>query len=300
MPSLKDLKTKISSVSSTRKITSAMKMVAASKLRRSQEKAEASRPYSSRLEEMLFSLASSGITGEGVIKLLTGTGKDERYLIVPVTADRGLCGGFNSNINRETTKYVRSLENEGKNASLLTIGKKSRDFFNRIMKDKIIESYVDLGSTGAGYNTAMQISNKIQSLYFDGQFDVCVLIFNKFKSAIVQEVTHQQLIPLDIADKNTEDNKDSTEKKKDNSIYTYEPDEASILQDLLPKNVSIQIFKILLESNAGEQGARMAAMDNATRNAGEMIDNLTLKYNRTRQAFITKELIEIISGAEAV
>ena len=300
MPSLKDLKTKITSVSSTRKITSAMKMVAASKLRRSQEKAEAARPYSSRLEEMLLSLASSGITGEGVIKLLTGTGKHERYLVIPVTADRGLCGGFNGNINRETTKYIRSLENKGKNASLLTIGKKSRDFFNRIMKDKIIESFIDLGSKGAGYDTAIQISNKIQSLYFDDQFDVCVLIFNKFKSAIVQEVTQQQLIPLDIANKKTEDNDEVKEEKKDNSIYIYEPDEESILQDLLPKNVSIQIFKILLESNAGEQGARMAAMDNATRNAGEMIDSLTLKYNRTRQAFITKELIEIISGAEAV
>ena len=300
MPSLKDLKTKITSVSSTRKITSAMKMVAASKLRRSQEKAEAARPYSSRLEEMLLSLASSGITGEGVIKLLTGTGKHERYLVIPVTADRGLCGGFNGNINRETTKYIRSLENKGKNASLLTIGKKSRDFFNRIMKDKIIESFIDLGSKGAGYDTAIQISNKIQSLYFDNQFDVCVLIFNKFKSAIVQEVTQQQLIPLDIANKKTEDNDKVKEEKKDNSVYIYEPDEESILQDLLPKNVSIQIFKILLESNAGEQGARMVAMDNATRNAGEMIDSLTLKYNRTRQAFITKELIEIISGAEAV
>ena len=300
MPSLKDLKTKITSVSSTRKITSAMKMVAASKLRRSQEKAEAARPYSSRLEEMLLSLASSGITGEGVIKLLTGTGKHERYLVIPVTADRGLCGGFNGNINRETTKYIRSLENKGKNASLLTIGKKSRDFFNRIMKDKIIESFIDLGSKGAGYDTAIQISNKIQSLYFDDQFDVCVLIFNKFKSAIVQEVTQQQLIPLDIANKTTEENDEVKEEKKDNSIYIYEPDEESILQDLLPKNVSIQIFKILLESNAGEQGARMVAMDNATRNAGEMIDGLTLKYNRTRQAFITKELIEIISGAEAV
>ena len=300
MPSLKDLKTKITSVSSTRKITSAMKMVAASKLRRSQEKAEAARPYSSRLEEMLLSLASSGITGEGVIKLLTGTGKHERYLVIPVTADRGLCGGFNGNINRETTKYIRSLENKGKNASLLTIGKKSRDFFNRIMKDKIIESFIDLGSKGAGYDTAIQISNKIQSLYFDNQFDVCVLIFNKFKSAIVQEVTQQQLIPLDMVNKKTEENDEVKEEKKDNSIYIYEPDEASILQDLLPKNVSIQIFKILLESNAGEQGARMAAMDNATRNAGEMIDSLTLKYNRTRQAFITKELIEIISGAESV
>ena len=300
MPNLKDLKTKITSVSSTRKITSAMKMVAASKLRRSQEKAEAARPYSSRLEEMLLSLASSGITGEGVIKLLTGTGKHERYLVIPVTADRGLCGGFNGNINRETTKYIRSLENKGKNASLLTIGKKSRDFFNRIMKDKIIESFIDLGSKGAGYDNAIQISNKIQSLYFDNQFDVCVLIFNKFKSAIVQEVTQQQLIPLDIANKKTEDNDEVKEEKKDNSIYIYEPDEESILQDLLPKNVSIQIFKILLESNAGEQGARMVAMDNATRNAGEMIDSLTLKYNRTRQAFITKELIEIISGAESI
>ena len=297
MPSLKDLKTKITSVSSTRKITSAMKMVAASKLRRSQEKAEAAKPYSSRLEEMLSSLASSAISGEGVIKLLTGTGKQDSYLVIPVTADRGLCGGFNSSINRETTKYIRSLEKDSKNVALLTIGKKSRDFFNRIMKDKIIESYVDLGATGAGYDTAIQISNKIQSLYFDNQFDVCVFVYNKFKSVIVQEVTQQQLIPLDTTNKEEIENK---EKIQDNSIYTYEPDEESILQDLLPKNVSIQIFKILLESNAGEQGARMVAMDNATRNAGDMIDTLTLKYNRTRQAFITKELIEIISGAESI
>ena len=297
MPSLKDLKTQINSVASTKKITSAMKMVAASKLRRSQEKAESARPYSSRIEEMLLSLASSGISGEGVVKLLTGTGKKDHYLVVPVTADRGLCGGFNSSINRETTKYIRSLEKDNKNVTLLTIGKKSRDFFNRIMKDKIIESYVDLGATGAGYDTAIQISNKIQSLYFDNQFDVCVLVYNKFKSVIVQKVTQQQLIPLDITNKKEIEKK---EKIQDNSIYTYEPDEESILQDLLPKNVSIQIFKILLESNAGEQGARMVAMDNATRNAGEMIDNLTLKYNRTRQAFITKELIEIISGAESI
>ena len=297
MPSLKDLKTQIASVGSTRKITSAMKMVAASKLRRSQERAEAARPYSSRLEEMLSSLASSAISGEGVIKLLTGTGKQDSYLVIPVTADRGLCGGFNSNVNRETTKYIRSLEKDNKNVTLLTIGKKSGDFFNRIMKDKIIESFVDLGATGAGYDTAIQISNKIQSLYFDNQFDVCVLVYNKFKSVIVQEVTQQQLVPLDIANKEEIENK---EKIQDSSIYTYEPDEESILQDLLPKNVSIQIFKILLESNAGEQGARMVAMDNATRNAGEMIDNLTLKYNSTRQASITTELIEIISGAESI
>tara|TARA_Y100001970_G_scaffold287978_1_gene413997 strand:+ start:421 stop:1320 length:900 start_codon:yes stop_codon:yes gene_type:complete len=299
MPSLKDLKNQINSVGSTKKITSAMKMVAASKLRRSQEKAEAARPYSSRLEEMLSSLASSSISGEGIIKLLTGTGKQDKYLIIPVTADRGLCGGFNSSINRETTKYIRNLDNEGKKTSLITIGKKSRDFFNRIMKDKVIDSYFDLGSSGAGFDIALEISNKIQSLYFENQFDECILVYNKFVSAINQEVTHQQLIPLDIQNKNdTEDSKNNEE--LDNSIYNYEPDESSILKDLLPKNVSTQIFKVLLESNAGEQGARMAAMDNATRNAGEMIDSLTLKYNRTRQAFITKELIEIISGAEAV
>ena len=297
MPSLKDIKNKINSVGSTKKITSAMKMVAASKLRRSQEKAEAARPYSSRLEEMLSSLASSVTYGEGVIELLTGTGKDERYLIVPVTADRGLCGGFNSSINRETFKFVKSLEGEGKSVQLLTVGKKSRDFFNRIMKDKIVESFTDFGSTGAGYDIALEISNKLQTLYFDGQFDKCVIVYNKFVSVITQEVTRQQLIPLDIA----QSEKSLEEKEeKDNSVYTYEPDEESILKDLLPKNVSIQIFKVLLESNAGEQGARMAAMDNATRNAGEMIDSLTLVYNRTRQAFITKELIEIISGAESV
>ena len=297
MPSLKDIKNKINSVGSTKKITSAMKMVAASKLRRSQEKAESARPYSSRLEEMLSSLASSCTSGEGVIQLLTGTGKDEQYLIVPITADRGLCGGFNSSINRETLKFVKSLEGEGKSVKLLTVGKKSRDFFNRSMKDKIVESFTDLGSTGAGYDIALEISNKLQTLYFDGQFDKCVIVYNKFVSVITQEVTRQQLIPLDIA----QSEKSLEEKEeKDNSVYTYEPDEESILKDLLPKNVSIQIFKVLLESNAGEQGARMAAMDNATRNAGEMIDSLTLVYNRTRQAFITKELIEIISGAESV
>ena len=297
MPNLKDLKTQINSVGSTKKITSAMKMVAASKLRRSQEKAEAARPYSSRLEEMLSSLSSSSLSGKGIIKLLTGTGKQEDYLVVPVTADRGLCGGFNSNINRSTVKYIKNLEKQGKNISIITIGKKSRDFFNRIMKDKVIESYADLGSAGASYDIALKISNKIQNLFFENKFDNCILIYNKFISAITQEVKQQQLIPLEI--KNHEEN-EINESKKNNDIYTYEPDEETILQDLLPKNVSIQVFKILLESNAGEQGARMAAMDNATRNAGEMIDNLTLKYNRTRQAFITKELIEIISGAEAV
>ena len=296
MPSLKDIKTQINSVGSTKKITSAMKMVAASKLRRSQEKAEAARPYSSRLEEMLSSLASSAASGEGIIKLLTGTGNDQNYVVVPVSADRGLCGGFNSSINRETFKLVKSLESNGKKVQLMPVGKKSRDFFNRVMKDQIIESFVDLNVSSTGYESALNISNKLQELYFDGKFDKCILVFNKFKSAISQEVTQQQLIPLDVSNSQKEEEKENPS----NAIYDYEPDEETILKDLLPKNVSIQIFKVLLESDAGEQGARMAAMDNATRNAGEMIDSLTLKYNRTRQAFITKELIEIISGAESI
>ena len=296
MPSLKDIKTQINSVGSTKKITSAMKMVAASKLRRSKEKAEAARTYSSRLEEMLSSLASSAASGEGIIKLLTGTGNDQNYVVVPVSADRGLCGGFNSSINRETFKLVKSLEGNGKKVQLMPVGKKSRDFFNRVMKDQIIESFVDLNVSSTGYESALNISNKLQELYFDGKFDKCILVFNKFKSAISQEVTQQQLIPLDVSNSEKEEEK----KYSSNAIYDYEPDEETILKDLLPKNVSIQIFKVLLESDAGEQGARMAAMDNATRNAGEMIDSLTLKYNRTRQAFITKELIEIISGAESI
>ena len=297
MPSLKDIKIQINSVGSTRKITSAMKMVAASKLRRSQEKAEAARPYSSRLEEMLASLASSAASGEGIIKLLTGTGNDQNYIVVPVSADRGLCGGFNSSINRETFKLVKSLEGDGKNVQIMPLGKKSRDFFNRVMKDQIIESFVDLNISNTGYDSALQVSNKLQELYFEEKFDKCILVFNKFKSAISQEVTKQQLIPLDVSNSSKEENADDSSAK---AIYDYEPDEETILKDLLPKNVSIQIFKVLLESDAGEHGARMAAMDNATRNAGEMIDSLTLKYNRTRQAFITKELIEIISGAESV
>lgn len=297
MPSLKDIKTQINSVGSTRKITSAMKMVAASKLRRSQEKAEAARPYSSRLEEMLASLASSAASGEGIIKLLTGTGNDQNYIVVPVSADRGLCGGFNSSINKETFRLVKSLEDDGKNVQLMPVGKKSRDFFNRVMKDKILDSFADLNVSVNGYDAALQVSNKLQELYFDGKFDKCIIVFNKFKSAISQEVTQQQLIPLDVSDSSKKENVDNSAAK---AIYDYEPDEETILKDLLPKNVSIQIFKVLLESDAGEHGARMAAMDNATRNAGEMIDSLTLKYNRTRQAFITKELIEIISGAESI
>ena len=192
---------------------------------------------------------------------------------------------------------MKSLEGDGKNVQIMPLGKKSRDFFNRVMKDQIIESFVDLNISNTGYDSALQVSNKLQELYFEEKFDKCILVFNKFKSAISQEVTKQQLIPLDVSNSSKEENTDNSSAK---AIYDYEPDEETILKDLLPKNVSIQIFKVLLESDAGEHGARMAAMDNATRNAGEMIDSLTLKYNRTRQAFITKELIEIISGAESV
>ena len=184
MPSLKDIKTQINSVGSTKKITSAMKMVAASKLRRSQEKAEAARPYSSRLEEMLASLASSAASGEGIIKLLTGTGNDQNYIVVPVSADRGLCGGFNSSINRETFKLVKSLESDGKNVQLMPVGKKSRDFFNRVMKNQIAESFVDLNISNSGYESALKVSNKLQKLYFDSKFDKCIIVYNKFKSAI--------------------------------------------------------------------------------------------------------------------
>jgi len=221
MPSLKDIKTQINSVGSTRKITSAMKMVAASKLRRSQEKAEAARPYSSRLEEMLASLASSAASGEGIIKLLTGTGNDQNYVVVPVSADRGLCGGFNSSINKETFRLVKSLEDDGKNVQLMPVGKKSRDFFNRVMKDKILDSFADLNVSVNGYDAALQVSNKLQELYFDGKFDKCIIVFNKFKSAISQEVTQQQLIPLDVSDSSKEENVELIKKSLD-SMEGYE------------------------------------------------------------------------------
>ena len=208
MPSLKDIKTQINSVVSTKKITTAMKMVAASKLRRSQEKAVAARPYSSRLEEMLSSLASSASSGEGIIKLLTGTGNDQNYIVVPVSADRGLCGGFNSSINRETFKIVKSLEKDGKKVQLMPVGKKSRDFFNRVMKDQIVESFIDLNISNTGYESALNVSSKLQELYFNGEFDKCILVFNKFKSAISQEVTQQQLIPLDLSDSSNENKED--------------------------------------------------------------------------------------------
>ena len=219
MPSLKDIKTQINSVGSTKKITSAMKMVAASKLRRSQEKAEAARPYSSRLEEMLASLASSAASGEGIIKLLTGTGNDQNYIVVPVSADRGLCGGFNSSINRETFKLVKSLESDGKSVQLMPVGKKSRDFFNRVMKNQIAESFVDLNISNSGYESALKVSNKLQELYFDSKFDKCIIVFNKFKSAISQEVTQQQLIPLDVSDSTDKENPDDTATKAINSLF---------------------------------------------------------------------------------
>jgi len=291
MPSLKDIKNKINSVGSTKKITSAMKMVAASKLRRSQEKAEAARPYSSRLEEMLSSLASSGTSGEGVIQLLTGTGKDERYLIVPVTADRGLCGGFNSNIVKKARSFFDKIIAEGKNLKIITVGSKGYDQLKRIYGNQIIDKISFKDSKIANYLDAEIVGKKIIELFRKNEFDVCTIFYNQFKNVITQIPQDQQLIPL----KSTEVKENSLE---DN--YEFEPEEDEILSNLLPKNISTQIFKAMLENSASEQGSRMTAMDNATRNAGELVDKLTIHYNRSRQAAITKELIEIISGAESL
>ena len=300
MPSLKELKNRISSVQSTRKITSAMKMVAASKLRRAQEQAEASRPYALRLDRMLESLAldilEKGPNAEGLPKLVTGTGSDKVQLLVVVTSDRGLCGGFNSSIVRETRRIIRANEAEGKTTKLAIIGRKGRDQLRRDNGQHIVATFEDIGKPRLSFGDGQKVAAKVLELFDAGAFDCAHVVYNKFKSVISQVVTVQQLIPL------------APPKPRDDIIGTnplkasmeFEPDERVILADLLPRNLAFQMFRSLLESAASEQGARMAAMDNATRNAGEMIQKLTLNYNRTRQAYITKELIEIISGAEAV
>ncbi len=300
MPSLKDLKNRIASVQSTRKITSAMKMVAASKLRRAQEQAEASRPYAERMDRMLESLASDildkGASADGLPKLVTGSGSDKVQLLLVVTSDRGLCGGFNSTIVREARRIIRANEAEGKTTKLVCVGRKGRDQLRRDYGNLIIHYFEDIGKPRLSFADAKTISNKVLELFDAGEFDVAHVVYNKFKSVIAQIVTTQQLVPL------------APPKPKDDIIghnplkpsIEFEPEEQIILAELLPRNLAFQIFRSLLESGASEQGARMAAMDNATRNAGEMIQKLTLNYNRTRQAVITKELIEIISGAEAL
>ena len=289
MPSLKDLKNRIGSVKSTQKITSAMKMVAAAKLRKAQEQALASRPYTSLMDSVVSKISSKAIGSS--IDLLSGK-EIKTHLLVVFSADRGLCGGFNGSITRTVRSEIKKLKNDGINAKLLMVGKKSADALNREFGDLFVEK-IDGNSAKPNYTDAGVLAKKIIDLFENNEFGVCRVIFNKFVSAITQEVTFKSLIP--VAVKNDEiDESDSS------SIYEFEPSEEEILNDLLPRNLATQLYSSQIESTASELAARMTAMDNATRNAGEMIDNLTLQYNRTRQAVITKELIEIISGAEAL
>ncbi|PGH52966.1 F0F1 ATP synthase subunit gamma [Azospirillum palustre] len=294
MPNLKDLKNRIASVQSTRKITSAMKMVAASKLRRAQEQAEASGPYAERMGRMLSSLAANVQDSGNGPKLMTGTGADKVHLLVVISSDRGLCGAFNGSIVREAKRQITRLQGEGKTVKVLTVGRKGRDQLRREFASLIVESYEDVGRRRLGFSDADMVATKVLAMFDAGEFDVCSVVFNKFKSAISQIVTVQQLIPFAVPGEAVA----VTDEVK--PLYEFEPDEEQILAELLPRNLSIQIYRALLESAASEQGARMTAMDNATRNAGDMINKLTITYNRTRQAYITKELIEIISGAEAL
>ena len=297
MPSLKDLRTRINSVKSTQKITSAMKMVAAAKLRRAQEQAEAARPYAERMERMLGSVAASLGGSEGAPPLLAGTGKDDVHLLVVATSDRGLCGGFNSSIVREARRLIRELTGAGKTVRILCVGRKGRGQLVRDYGGLIVDTIDDVGRPRLGFDDAQAIANRLLALYDEGGFDVCTVVYNRFRSVIVQIVTVQQLIPFGAPGDEEETEGDSGGAK---AVYEFEPEEGEILETLLPLNLSVQVFRALLENAASEQGARMAAMDNATRNAGDMIDRLTLDYNRSRQAAITSELIEIISGAEAV
>ncbi|MEM7487637.1 MAG: F0F1 ATP synthase subunit gamma [Pseudomonadota bacterium] len=289
MPNLKDLKNRIASVKSTRKITKAMQMVAAAKLRRAQDAAEASRPYTERFMAVLSSLAASVSDSEGAPRLLAGTGKDDVHLLVVLTAERGLCGGFNANIAKLAKQRADELRAAGKTVKVLTVGKKGRESMKRDYGDLFV-GHVDLSEVKRiGYGDAAGIAQDVLKRFDEGEFDVATIFYAKFESVIAQKPTAQQIIPFDIPDD-----------AEAGALYDYEPSEEAILADLLPRGVATAIFSALLENGASEQGARMSAMDNATRNAGEMIDKLTIEYNRSRQAVITNELIEIISGAEAL
>ena len=292
MPSLKDLRNRISSVKATRKITKAMQMVAAAKLRRAQESALAARPYSERMATVLGNLSSSMEGRDGAPPLLAGTGKDQTHLLVVCTAERGLCGGFNSSISRLAREHIERLMAQGKTVKIITVGKKGNDILKRLYGRFIIDT-VDLRSARTlAFSHAQGIAAKVLKLFDEGQFDVCTLFFAEFKSVMSQKPTALQLIPASVAGGKAPD--------LGGAIYDAEPDEGEILADLLPRNIAVQIFRALLENAASEQGARMSAMDSATRNAGDMINKLSIRYNRQRQAQITKELIEIISGAEAL
>lgn len=303
MPSLKDFRDRISSVKSTRKITSAMKMVAASKLKKAQDQAEASQPYATKMASILNRLSQDAAGSPDAPKLLTGTGSDQKQLIIVMTADRGLCGGFNASIVRELRNRVTRLKAAGKEVQLIFVGKKGYDVLKREFSDMIVAHFPMVEGKRLAYEDAQQVATKVLELFENEAFDVCTVLYNAFKSVISQVPTAQQLIPFEAIEEegaNDNENGDDTAQQTSDALYEFEPDEATILEELLPYNIGVQIFRSMLDSAAGEQAARMTAMDNATNNAGDMISSLTLQYNRARQAYITKELIEIISGAEAL
>ena len=291
MATLDDLKKRIASVKSTQKITKAMKMVAAAKLRRAQENAEKGRPYSEKMNNIILNLSNGISDKENAPKLLSGTGQEKVHLCIVLTSDRGLCGGFNTNIIKKAKAYFQKISKEGKTLKIITVGSKGYDQLKRAYKNDIVERISFKDSKTINYLDAEKVGKMIIKNFDKEEFDVCTIFYNKFKNVITQIPQEQQIIPL----KTSEAEKNSSE---DN--YEFEPDEDEILSNLLPKNISTQIFKAMLENSASEQGSRMSAMDNATRNAGEMVDKLTIEYNRSRQAAITKELIEIISGAESL
>ena len=293
MPNLKELKNRISSVKSTRKITSAMKMVAASKLRRAQELAESSRVYADSLSFILSSLAGNTNNSSDLPEILTGRENSKISLLIINSSDRGLCGGFNSNLFRNAKKWISDQQGLGKSVKIMTVGKKASSFYKKTDLD-IVASFEDLNSNDRQLQVSEEIKNKIMELFENNEIDEVSILFNKFVSAISQEPTYQSLIPL------SNDETSEEESEANNSVFEFEPDKNELLEYLVPRNFLTQIYRSVLESSASEHAARMTSMDNATRNAGDMIDRLTLTYNRTRQAFITKELIEIISGAEAV
>ena len=292
MPSLDDLKKRISSVKSTQKITKAMKMVASAKLRKAQESAEKGRPYSEKMNNIILNLSSSITDKESASKFLVGTGKNNVHLCVVITADRGLCGGFNTNICRKAKSYFEKILKEGKTLKILTVGSKGHDQLKRSYGKYIVDKVNFKNIKKITYKEAEDIGNKIIKLFNESQFDICNIFYNKFKNVITQIPQAQQIIPIENIKKE--------EEKNTENFYEFEPEEKEILEDLLPRNISTQIFKAFLENADSEQGSRMTAMDNATRNAGDLVDKLTITYNRSRQAAITKELIEIISGAESL
>ena len=292
MPSLDDLKKRISSVKSTQKITKAMKMVAAAKLRRAQESAEKGRPFSEKMNNIILNLSNSVSDKENASKFLVGTGKDNIHLCVVITADRGLCGGFNTNICKKAKNDFEKILKQGKTLKIFTVGSKGHDQLKRNYGSYIVEKLNFKGFKKITYKEAEDVGKKIIKLFNENQFDICKIYYNKFKNVITQIPQAQQIIPIEKLKKE--------EDKKIENYYEFEPEENEILNDLLPRNISTQIFKAILENAASEQGSRMTAMDNATRNAGDLVDKLTITYNRSRQAAITKELIEIISGAESL